>query len=112
MIYAIDFDGTLCENKFPDIGKPNKKLIQFLIKERKNGHELILYTMREGDTLCDALAWCNKYGLYFDAINDNIERMKQFYGNNPRKVFANVYVDDHNAKHGICVKLPYEEGDK
>ncbi len=36
-IYAIDFDGTLCESKFPGIGSPNIALIEHLKKRRKRG---------------------------------------------------------------------------
>lgn len=109
MIYSVDFDGTLCENKFPDIGSPNIKLIEFLKLEQSNGHEIILNTMRQGNLLMNAVVWCLKYGLIFDAVNDNLTRMKEFYHNNPRKIFANVYIDDHNAKYGICCDLPYKE---
>lgn len=107
MIFATDFDGTLCENKFPDIGKPNIKLINYLIAERKSGNEVILYTMREGYILDKAIEWCKNYGLKFDSVNDNIPRMKEFYKNNPRKIFANVYIDDHNLKGEIADELPY-----
>ena len=51
MIYAIDFDGTLCSNAWPDIGEPNTEVIRFLKREQANGAELILWTMREGETL-------------------------------------------------------------
>ena len=98
-IYAADFDGTLCENKYPDIGPPNIKLIKFLKSERKIGAKVILWTMREGVLLESALRFCKNFGLEFDAVNDNIQEMKDYYHNNPRKVFANYYIDDHNA---IC----------
>lgn len=109
MIYAVDFDGTLCENKYPNIGCPNNKLINILINERKNGNEVILYTMREGDVLDKAIEWCKNYGLEFDCVNDNTQKMKDFYGNNPRKIFANVYIDDHNLKGSLADELPYKE---
>ena len=105
MIYAVDFDGTLCESKFPLIGKPNIPLIEFLKTEKQNGHRLILYTMREGDVLDEAVNWCKQFNLVFDAVNDNLP--DQIYCENTRKVYADVYIDDHNAKYGICAALPY-----
>jgi len=45
-IYAVDFDGTLCESKWPGIGAPNKKLIQHLIQRRTEGAKVILWTCR------------------------------------------------------------------
>ena len=105
-IYAVDFDGTLCENKWPEIGPPNQPLIDFLISRRAAGDKLILYTMREGEKLNEAVAWCENHGLSFDTLNDNLPEMKAFYGNNPRKVFADYYIDDHNAPLEWIKKLP------
>lgn len=95
-IYAVDFDGTLCRNKWPQIGEPNDILLGFLKEAREQGSKVVLWTMREGDMQEQAVAWCRNHGLEFDAVNDNTAEMKEFYGNNPRKVFANVYIDDHN----------------
>lgn len=105
-IYAVDFDGTLCKNAWPDIGPPNAKLIEFLKVERKAGNKVILNTMRENEKLHDALEWCKRVGLVFDAVNDNLPEMKHFYGNNPRKVYADFYIDDHNAICDIGIPLP------
>lgn len=107
MIYSVDFDGTLCTNEYPNIGHPNTELIEFLKDKQLNGDKIILNTMRENKMLKYALVWCHAYGLCFDAVNDNLEEMKQFYKNNPRKIFADVYIDDHNAKYGICADLPF-----
>lgn len=98
MIIAVDFDGTLCANAWPDIGDPNTKLIEHLIRKREDdGAQLILWTMREGALLKRAVEWCAMHGLYFDAVNDNLPALKEAFGNNPRKVFADIYIDDHNA---------------
>ena len=93
-IFAIDFDGTLCENKWPDIGKPHTEMINFMKKLRKKGHKVILWTCRDGETLEKALEWCSKRGLIFDAVNDNIEESKNFFGGNSRKISADYYIDD------------------
>lgn len=98
IIYAVDFDGTLCENIWPEIGQPNIPLINFLKSEQEKGAKVILWTMREGTLLWDAIKWLSEYNFQPDVINDNTPEMKAAYGNNPRKVFANVYIDDHNAK--------------
>ena len=103
MIYAVDFDGTLCENAWPEIGKENASLIEFLKREQAEGAELILWTMREGGALDEAIKWCAARGLTFDAINDNAASQKELYGNNPRKVYADRYIDDHNARY-----LPFD----
>ena len=96
-ILSVDFDGTLCESAWPNIGAPNKRLIQYLINCRKHGIKVILNTMREGELLDQAVKWCEGFGLTFDAVNDNLPEMIELYGNNPRKIAATYYIDDCNA---------------
>lgn len=93
-IIAVDFDGTLCENQWPEIGLPNTKLIKELIYRRKQGDKLILWTNRVDDKLENAVNWCKEQGLEFDAINDNLPEIIESFGSNSRKVFANIYIDD------------------
>lgn len=67
-IIAVDFDGTLCENKWPEIGIPNEELIEYLKKRQANGEKLILWTNRVGDRLDEAVKWSAEKGLIFDAV--------------------------------------------
>ena len=94
-IIAVDFDGTLCENKWPDIGAANKQLISWLFKSQDMGYRLILWTCRQGDDLKNAVAWCQKQGLYFDAVNANLPDRIAEYGDS-RKVSADIFIDDRN----------------
>ena len=94
-VIAVDFDGTLCESAWPGIGPPRLEVIDTLIKSRKNGDRLILWTCREGKLLENALEWCRQYGLEFDSVNENLpERIAEFHSN-PRKISADIYLDDH-----------------
>ena len=69
-IIAVDFDGTLCENKWPEIGEPNTELIGYLIMMQKTvGAKIILWTCRIGEMLDRAVNWCSEHGLEFDAVN-------------------------------------------
>lgn len=110
MIYAVDFDGTLCANAWPDIGEANLPLIRFLKAEQDAGHKVILYTMREGELLDEAVAWLVGFDLWPDEINDNLRETRAQWGNNPRKIYADVYIDDHNARFGVCADLPFNGG--
>lgn len=92
--YAVDFDGTLCENAYPEIGAPNLPLIDKLISRRRLGAKVILWTCREGELLTRAVEFCRCYGLEFDAVNDNTEELKRAYGTNPHKIGADYYIDD------------------
>lgn len=96
VIYSFDFDGTIVTNEFPKIGSPIQVTIDFIKKVKNEGNYIILNTMREGDFLEAAVLYCEGLGIDFDAVNDNLPHMKDFYKNNPRKIFANHYIDDHN----------------
>lgn len=93
-IIAVDFDGTLCENKYPDIGSPNISVIRKLIKERENGARVILWTCRRGEELARAVYWCANHGIYLDAINENLQSMVEKFGGDTRKIYADEYWDD------------------
>ena len=94
MIIAVDFDGTLCSDCYPDIGMANTKLIRTLRKKQELGDKLILWTCRAGDKLEEAIEWCREQGLLFDAINDNLPEMIALWGSNSRKITADIYLDD------------------
>lgn len=94
-IIAVDFDGTLCENKWPDIGEPNMPAIRALKRARVlHGAKVILWTCRTGKDLRAALDWCRAHGIEFDAVNENLPEMIAEFGENTRKIFANEYWDD------------------
>lgn len=95
-IIAVDFDGTLCENKWPEIGEPNKELIAYLKEQKKAGVKLILWTCRVGKILGNAVKWSAEQGLIFDAVNENLPEVIAFMGGDTRKIFANEYIDDRN----------------
>ncbi|MBR3741106.1 MAG: hypothetical protein IKQ80_07535 [Clostridia bacterium] len=96
-VIAVDFDGCLCEAKWPEIGPARQQVINELVKQQAEGAKLILWTCREGQQLQAAVMWCLNHGLTFDAINDNLEENKARYGNNSRKVWATEYWDDKNV---------------
>lgn len=109
-IIAVDFDGTLCENQWPEIGAANEKLIARLknLKE-KEGVRLILWTNRVDDKLEAAVNWCKEQGLEFDAVNDNLPEIIEEFGSNCRKIFANRYIDDR-ADRSFDLPFTAEKG--
>ena len=96
-IVAVDFDGTLCEDAFPKIGKPKRAIIDTVKEYRSYGWKIVLWTCRNKEHLEQALAWCEKQGLEFDAVNGNIPEVQEMFGGDTRKVYANVYLDDKNV---------------
>lgn len=94
-VIAVDFDGTLCINRFPLIGKPKKRVIRRVLREQSKGAKIILWTCRDGETLRQAIEWCNtKQGLYFDAVNENLPEQIKYFNNDCRKIGATEYWDD------------------
>ena len=96
-VIAVDFDGTLNNGKYPYIGEPNTDLIEYLKVSRTNRDKVILWTCREGELLQQAVDWCKGIGLEFDAVNENLPFMIERYGSDPRKIGADLYIDDRNA---------------
>lgn len=109
---AIDFDGCLCENRWPEIGAPNMDVISAAIAERENGTALILWTCRVGERLGEAVAWCAGFGLEFDAVNANLPERIAAYQNDCRKVCADEYWDDAAVVMGRKADTPTQEETK
>lgn len=106
-IIAIDFDGCLVENRWPEIGEPKQDVINAALREQKNGAALILWTCRTGRRLSEAVTFCHALGLDFDAVNDNLPELVETYGgSNCRKVVATEYWDDR------AVRMPVAEAPK
>lgn len=97
-IIAVDFDGCICKDMFPNCGLPNFDVINDAIVARQNGAKVILWTCRVGELLDNAVAFCKNYGLEFDAVNENIPEVKEAYGVDCRKVCATEYWDDKSVK--------------
>jgi 5'-3' exonuclease len=93
-IIAVDFDGTLVENKWPEIGPMREAIFESILKEKQSGANIILWTCRRDKELNDAITFCNSHGLTFDKVNDNLEYVKEFMGGDTRKIFADEYWDD------------------
>lgn len=97
---AVDFDGTLCESKFPEIGEPKEVVIEYVKQAAAAGMKIILHTCRENGTkrklLDEAVAWCEQQGLVFDAINENpfLDFDYGYSYTEQRKMHADAYLDD------------------
>ena len=96
MIIAVDFDGTIVEHRYPAIG-PEKPFaidtLKYLCAQR---HKLILWTVREGELLDEAVAYCRYRGLEFYAVNKNYPEEKPTHEGYSRKLQADLFIDDRN----------------
>ena len=94
MYIAIDFDGTIVDHRFPDIGRPAPEAIKWIKRFRDAGATLILWTMRSdnqssGNVLTEAVNFCKTNGIKFDFVNEH----PQDWTTSP-KAYAHVYIDD------------------
>jgi hydroxymethylpyrimidine pyrophosphatase-like HAD family hydrolase len=94
MIIAVDFDGTLAMGKYPEIGSPKPYAVEVMNKLKADGHYIILWTCRRGERLEQALNWMLEQGIPFDRINAHEPANLALYGDDTRKVYAHVYIDD------------------
>lgn len=97
MTIAIDFDGTIVEHRYPKIGNEipfATETLRMLIEDR---HKLILWTVREGDLLQEAIDWCKERGVEFYAINrDYPEETLENNNHFSRKLKVDMWIDDRN----------------
>ena len=98
MIIAVDFDGTIVEHKYPEIGKEVPFAIDTLKMLIKDQHRLILWSVREGALLDEAVEWCRARGVEFYAVNkDYPEEEKEKNNHFSRKLKADYFIDDRNV---------------
>ena len=95
MTIAVDFDGTIVEHQYPEIGKELPFAIHTLKTLQSKGHRIILWTFRYGEKLEAAVGFCKSRGLEFYAVNKNYPEEK-FDQSVSRKILADLYIDDRN----------------
>ncbi|MCI6672258.1 MAG: hypothetical protein SOZ07_07950 [Prevotella sp.] len=97
MVIAVDFDGTIVEHRYPKIGEERTFATATLKELIKDGHQLILWTVREDELLEEAVEWCRKRGVEFWAVNKDYPEEKQENNNHfSRKLKADLFIDDRN----------------
>ena len=98
MVIAVDFDGTIVEDKYPAIGRERPFATETLRMFIKEQHRLILWTVREGQPLAEAIEWCRQRGVEFFAVNkDYPEEEEDKNEHFSRKIKADYFIDDRNV---------------
>lgn len=95
---AVDFDGTIVEHRYPKIGEEIPFATDTLRMLMAENHRLILWSVREGQLLDEAVEWCKKRGVIFYAVNsdypdDELDKGKHY----SRKIKADYFIDDRNV---------------
>lgn len=95
-IIAVDFDGTIVEDRYPSIGKPKLFAFEALRQLQNQGHRLILWTYRAGRPLEEAVAFCKENGIEFYSVNSSYEEEEFNESDQSRKINADIFIDDRN----------------
>ena len=96
MTIAVDFDGTIVEHCYPKIGEEipfATETLKILDQER---HKLILWTVREGELLEEAIEWCRQRGVFFYSVNKDYPEEEKSHNGFSRKLKADLFIDDRN----------------
>lgn len=98
MTIAVDFDGTIVTHEYPAIGVERPFAIDTLKMLIRDQHKLILWSVREGKLLDEAVKWCRERGVEFYAVNRDYP--EETITNNPhfsRKLKVDLFIDDRNV---------------
>ena len=96
MTIAVDFDGTIVEHRYPKIGEEipfATETLKILAQER---HKLILWTVREGELLEEAIEWCRQRGVFFYSVNKDYPEEEKSHNGFSRKLKVDLFIDDRN----------------
>lgn len=96
MIIAVDFDGTIVEHRYPEIGNERPFATYTLRKLIEERHRLILWTVRRGKELQEAVDWCKEHGVEFYAVNRNFPEETIEPHGGYCKINAELFIDDCN----------------
>ena len=96
MIIAVDFDGTIVEHRYPRIGEEIPFAVDTLKLLQQEKHRLILWSVREGALLDEAVEWCKARGLEFYAVNKDYPEEQKGHQGFSRKLKADMFIDDRN----------------
>lgn len=98
MLIAVDFDGTIVKHRYPEIGAELPFATETLKKLIKDGHKLILWSVREGKLLDEAVDWCKERGVEFYAVNRDYPEEESDKNNYfSRKLKVDLFIDDRNV---------------
>ena len=109
MTIAVDFDGTIVAHRYPKIGEEipfATETLKILAQER---HKLILWTVREGELLEEAIEWCRQRGVFFYSVNKDYPEEEKSHNGFSRKLKADLFIADWGTIYQmIHEQKPYE----
>ena len=92
-ILAVDFDGTLVSNRYPNVGEFNWEVVNYVKSKKAAGWIIILSTCRHSQDLKEAVKACETVGIKFDYVNENVPELVAMFGDS-RKIYCDELLDD------------------
>jgi hypothetical protein len=96
LVLAVDFDGTVVEDRYPEIGKPLPFAIDTLKRLHADGHRIVLWTFRHGRPLRNAVEFLESQGVQLYAVNQSFPDESEQLDGYSRKIHADWFIDDRN----------------
>ena len=106
-LLAVDFDGVLCNSKFPAANSQNwlnKSLLWYVKRKQSKGWLITLWTCRENDGHPNfkdsrkfALSFLWEHDFVPDFVNENDPVRTAMFGSDSRKLGADRFIDDRNV---------------
>jgi hypothetical protein len=96
LVLAVDFDGTVVEDRYPEIGKPLPFAIDTLKRLHADGHRIVLWTFRHGRPLRNAVEFLESQGVQLYAVNQSFPEESEQLDGYSRKIHADWFIDDRN----------------
>ena len=97
-VISIDFDGCIVEDKWPKIGPAIPGAIETINAWYDAGYWIIINSCRDHKEKADMTVWLQRAGVRYHAMNENLVWRIAQYGTDPRKIGADIYIDDHNIE--------------
>lgn len=94
MVIAIDFDDTIAENMYPEVGRMKPHAKEIINKLYDEGHEIIIWTCRWDDAADKARDFLAQHGIKYHKFNEHIDWALEEFKNDTRKIYADIYIDD------------------
>jgi hypothetical protein len=94
MVLAIDFDDTIVTTEWPEIKGLRKGAKEVINQLYQDGHQIIIWTCRTDKTQDEAEKFLVANGIMYHRINQNCPILCDKFGNDSRKIGADLYIDD------------------
>jgi hydroxymethylpyrimidine pyrophosphatase-like HAD family hydrolase len=114
-VFAIDFDGTIVKDDYPNIGEPILDAITAMKEIKRQGHKIIIWSCRVEPQLSEMRTFLVSNNIPFDYINENCPIKIAHYNNDTRKIGADYYIDDKMVGHwtwGDVITIAIDQADK